>query len=74
MTTTTDEAREARLRRKATSHRLRLTKSRSRDPNALDYGRFALIDPQTNGTVNAALIDRYIHSWSLDDVEQYLSA
>lgn len=72
--TTTDKTREARLRRKATSYHLRLTKSRSRNPDALDYGRFALIDPQTNGAVNPALIDRFTCSWSLDDVEHYLSA
>ena len=47
-------------------------KSRSRDPNAMDYGLFALIDVQTNGAVNPAIAQRWVCSWSLDEVKDYL--
>ena len=38
MNMTTDKVRETHLRRKAASFDLRLIKSRSRDPDAVDYG------------------------------------
>ena len=73
MTTDTEtKTRENRLRRKASLYGLRLSKSSRRDPDALDYGLYALIDEQTGGAVNSALIGRFIHSWDLDDVEAYL--
>ena len=70
--TTTDKTREANLRRKAASYDLRLTKSRSRDPHALDYGLYGLIMNSCNGMVNPATAHGQIHSWTLDDVEHYL--
>jgi hypothetical protein len=71
--TGSDKTREARLRRRAASFNLRLTKSRTRDPHRPDHGLYGLINPRTNGAVNPALIGRYTCSWSLDDVEQYLA-
>lgn len=74
--TTTDIAarvRENRLRRMADRYGLRLTKSRRRDPKALDYGLYALFDIRTNFTVNQLLLGRYAHGWTLDDVENYLT-
>ncbi len=68
----TDKIRENRLRRKADRFGLKLIKSKRRDPRALDFGRYALIDVQTGGVVNPALIDRWTCSWSLDQVEHYL--
>jgi hypothetical protein len=67
-----NKVRENRLRRAADRQGLRLEKSRSRDPNAIDYGLYALIDVQTSGTVNSAIADRWVHSWMLDVVEEYL--
>lgn len=73
MTMTTDKAREARMRRKAASFDLRLIKSRSRNPDAINYGLYGLIDPRTNGLINPPLIGQYDCSWTLEDVERYLS-
>ena len=73
MTMTIDKARETRMRRKAASFDLQLIKNRSRDPDAVDYGLYALIDPRTRGAVNPALIGQYVCSWTLEDVERYLS-
>jgi hypothetical protein len=70
----TDKVRENYLRRKADRMGLRLTKSPRRDRDALDYGLYALLDHQTGGAVNPALADRWIHSFTLDDVEAYFNA
>jgi hypothetical protein len=56
----------------AARHGLTLSKSRRRDPSALDHGLYALIDPQTGGAVNRALVGQFIHSMTLDEVEDYL--
>ena len=46
----TSDVRENRLRRMAKRQGLRLEKSRRRDPRALDYGGYWLIDgPSSNG-------------------------
>lgn len=68
-----EKAREANLRRKAARFDLRLTKSRARDVDAYDHGLYALIDNQTSGAVNPALANHWVHSWTLDQVEDYLS-
>lgn len=70
--TDTGKVRENRLRRIADRRGLRLVKSRSRDPEALDFGLYALIDVATNGAVNPALAQRWVCSWGLDEVEDYL--
>lgn len=69
---TPDKVRENRIRRIADRRGLRLVKSSRRDPNALDYGLYALIDYETGGAVNPSLIGRYTCSWDLDTVEDYL--
>lgn len=68
----TDTVRENRLRRIADRRGLRLVKSESCDPNAQDYGLYALIDYDTGGAVNPSLIGRYTCSWTLDQIEDYL--
>ena len=73
MTDVPTKVRENRLRRVADRRGLRLVKSGRRDPNALDYGLFALIDYETGGAVNPSLIGRYTCSWDLDQVEDYLT-
>ena len=63
---------EARLRRMAHRQGFILSKSRRRDPNALDYGLYALLD-STGGAVHPHLIDRYVHSVDLDEVRDWLT-
>ena len=65
--------RENRVRRAADRQGYRLEKSRSRDPRAVDYGLYALIDVQTGGAVNPAIAQRWVCSWDLDDVEDFLT-
>lgn len=69
---TTEKVRENKLRRKAARMGLRLTKSRSRDVDAKDYGLFALISVEHGGAMNPALAGHWVHSWDLDTVEHYL--
>ena len=66
-----DKTRETRLRGMARRQGLELSKSRRRDPNALDYGLYALI-MDNGGAVNPAIIGHFVHSWDLDQVEYYL--
>jgi hypothetical protein len=68
-----DKVRENRLRNMADRYGLRLSKSRSRDPRAIDHGLYALLDVRTGGAINRAIADRWIHSWSIDEIEAYLS-
>jgi hypothetical protein len=68
-----DIIRRNRLRRMAARQGLKLVASRRRDPRAIDYGLYALIDIQTNGAVNPAIAGRWVCSWNLDQVEEYLT-
>jgi hypothetical protein len=52
---TPDKVRENRLRLIADSRGLRLVKSGRRDPNALDFARYALVDYETGGAVNPSV-------------------
>lgn len=74
MTTTADKTRETRLRRMAERQGLRLVKSRLRDPNAIGFGKYTLLDASTNGN---ALPDGYgptgQPNWTLDEIEDYLT-
>ena len=66
------KARENRLRRMADRQGMRLLKSRSRDPRAIDYGCYALADLRTNGLVyGISPIGRF--DASLDEIEAYLT-
>ncbi len=71
--TSTDKVRENRLRRMAARQGLRLSKSRTRDTRAVDYGTYMLSDPRLS---NAVLVGGL--SWargygaSLDEIESYL--
>jgi hypothetical protein len=64
--TQADKVHENRVRRMAERQGLRLQKSRRRDPRALDYGVYMLIDNATDLVVSGA-------SKSLADVERYLT-
>ncbi|HWK18748.1 MAG TPA: hypothetical protein VNR66_14950, partial [Solirubrobacteraceae bacterium] len=50
-TTTAERTREQRLRRMADRQGLRLEKSRTRDPRAIDYGGWMIVDLATNAVV-----------------------
>lgn len=67
----TDKVRENRLRRMAERQGLRLVKSRRRDPQAVDYGTYGLIDPFLNAWILADPNFGYGHS--LDEIAEYLS-
>ena len=67
-----EKVRENRLRKAAERQGYRLMKSRARDPHALGFGLYALVDPSHGGTVNPSLAERCIHSWTLDDVDAWL--
>lgn len=69
----TDKILENRLRRVAARRGYRLTRSRSRDPHAVDHGLYALADIQTNGIVNEPIAGRWMHSWTLGEVEEFLT-
>jgi hypothetical protein len=71
MTPNDIKVRENWLRRKAKRRGLILRKSPRRDPDALDYGLWALIDPRTNVPVTPSLYGQFAHSMSLEDVELY---
>jgi len=64
--------RENKLRRMADRQGYRLVKSRSRDTNAVDFRLYALIDVETSGAVNPAIAQRWVCSWGLDEVEEFL--
>jgi hypothetical protein len=64
---TEEKVRENRLRRVAARRGMRLVKSRRRDPYALDFGHFWLLDRA--GTVVAGDLDGI----SLDDIEEAIS-
>ena len=68
-----DKIRENRVRRRADRAGLQLVKSRSRDPKAVDYGVYALMNIQAGGAINPAIANRWVCSWSLDQVEDYLA-
>ena len=65
-----EKVRENRLRRMADRQGLRLEKSRRRDPRALDFGTYMLVNAYRN-TI-AAGDKRTGYGLSLDEVERYL--
>lgn len=65
-----NKVRENRLRRMADRQGLRLVKSRRRDPRALGYGGYMLVDERNR--VQAGELDSP-RALSLDDVERYLT-
>ena len=68
-----EKVRENRLRRMADRYGLKLVKARSRDPRAIDFGCYALMDLETGGSVvGVSAIGRY--DASLDEIEAYLSS
>jgi hypothetical protein len=72
MTTTEYKVLENRLRRAAERQGLRLEKSRLRDPNALLYGTYQLVDERTNAIVHADHVLQRGYGLDLEDVSRYL--
>ena len=71
-----DRTRETRIRRKANRQGLQLVKSRLRDPDALGYGRYMLVDADTN---LALQYDGMVGptgqpNWTLDEIEKWLTS
>ncbi len=64
-----DKVRENRLRRMAGRQGFVLVKSRRRDPRAVDYGGYWLVDPRAN-----ALVAGEQFGLDLDEVERELLA
>ena len=62
---------ENRIRRMASRQGLELRKSYRRDPRALDYGMYVLVDPETNTIVFGADTGRY--DQTLEQIEAYLT-
>jgi hypothetical protein len=68
-----EKVREDRLRRVANRRGLRLLKSRRRDPQAVDHGRYILVDATTNVVVYGVWNNNWAEA-TLDQIEEYLSA
>ena len=68
-----EAVRERRLRRLARRHGLWLAKSRARRPDRGDFGLYAVRDDFTGRLVNDADNLSWLCSWTLDDVETYLT-
>lgn len=67
-----ERTREQRLRRMAERQGLALKKSPRRDPYALDFGTYILVDPDTNALVLGGPSGGFAHAPDLDDIEAYL--
>ena len=65
-----EKVRENRLRRMAKRQNLLVCKSRRRDPMALDYGLYHIVDLYTNGIVTGA--GPFDYMMTLDEVETFL--
>jgi len=68
---TSEKVRENRLRRMAERQGMILQKSRRRDPQAVDFGGYMLVDIQTNGVVLGA--GAFPYQADLEDVAKYLA-
>lgn len=65
------DVRENRLRRMAERQGLMMHKSRRRDPRAVDFGGYMLVDVLTKGAVLGS--GAFPFQADLDDVEKYLT-
>jgi hypothetical protein len=66
-----EKVRENRIRLVAARQRLRLERSRRRDPRAADYGRYQLIDIDSNIVVLGG--GQHTYSATLDEIGEYLN-
>jgi hypothetical protein len=70
---TDEKTRETRLRRMAQRQGLILRKSRRRDPRAVDYGSYILVDANTNAVVVGGVDGAFQHGPDLDVIERALT-
>lgn len=72
---TDEKVRENLLRRAAARQGLRLEKSRRRDPRAVDFGAYFLIDGPSRKTSSwrSRVLVSPEQGWSLDEVEAFLT-
>lgn len=68
------KVKENKIRRMADRRGYRLTKSRSRDEGAVDFGLYGLVDVKTNGAVNEPIAGRWTNTWTLSEVEEFLNS
>ena len=68
---TNKKARESRLRRMADRQGLRLRKSRRRNPRAIDFGGYMLVDAGSNEIVWGG--NPHPFSATLDEIEDFLT-
>ena len=68
-----EKVRENRLRRKADRLGYRLEKSRRRDPDAIDYGKYWIIDLDYGGVAHGSSA-LGLPSMTLDEVEEWLTS
>lgn len=66
-----EKVRENRLRRMAGRQGLGISKSRRRDPRAIDFGGYMLYDLSSKGLILGG--GTWAYSASLDDIEEYLT-
>lgn len=66
------DVRENRLRNMAKRQGLLLQKSRRRDPRAVDFGGYMLVDIVTNGVVLGS--GNFQYQADIDEVERYLTS
>lgn len=75
MTSTREQkAHENKLRALAGQHGFRLSKSRTRDPGAVDYGRWMLYGRDGNRVIISHVVRGIEAGATLAEVEQYLRA
>ena len=67
-----DKVREDRIRRAASRLGYRLEKSRRRNPGAIGYGTFWLVDRHTGNVATWGPGDSHGHGYTLDAVEKWL--
>jgi hypothetical protein len=65
-----EKVRENRLRRVAERQGLALVRSRRRDPRAIDFGRYTIVDAKTRRVVAGGDLQ---HCLNMDKVEEWLS-
>jgi hypothetical protein len=73
LSTTTEQAREQRARHRLRRQGYRLAKSRTRTPEAIDYGCYMIVDIRYNPAV-AGTEGTGRPNMSLDDVERWLAS
>jgi hypothetical protein len=69
---TDEKVRENRLRRMLQRRGLSLLKSKRRDPKAIDYGGYMIVDASTNALVAGDSNGLTPFSLTIDDVEGWL--